>query len=235
MADWYYTKNGQQQGPVNDAELKRLASTGQLTPQDMIWKEGMANWLPATAIKGLFGAAASAPSGAQKPVPKPVEPAPAATGGEPEKTAAGGAPPRKNKGLVIGLIGGGVVLLFCCGCSGLFGVLWWSGVLGGGAESVPLDRKFTLAQGETKKISLRLEAGKKYVFEATSDDFLPVLFLEDPSGKSRSQDLESSLEGKARIVYSAPVSGTYLLSVSAADNPLRSKNSGTVRLTCKLK
>jgi len=32
MAEWYYTKNGQQQGPVTPASLKDLAAAGELKP-----------------------------------------------------------------------------------------------------------------------------------------------------------------------------------------------------------
>jgi hypothetical protein len=52
---WYYSKGGGQSiGPVTAAELQSMAKTGQLLPNDMIWKEGMANWAPASNLKGLF-------------------------------------------------------------------------------------------------------------------------------------------------------------------------------------
>jgi hypothetical protein len=54
--DWYYSKNGQQCGPVSSSKLKALAGAGQLLPTDLIWKEGLAAWQPATRLKGLFAA-----------------------------------------------------------------------------------------------------------------------------------------------------------------------------------
>ena len=54
MAQWFWMKGGQKQGPVDTAELKRLAQIGQLLPTDMIWREGMANWVSAANAKGLF-------------------------------------------------------------------------------------------------------------------------------------------------------------------------------------
>jgi len=51
--EWYYTKSGQQQGPVNGGELKRLASSGQIAPTDLVWHEGMADWKPGSEVKGL--------------------------------------------------------------------------------------------------------------------------------------------------------------------------------------
>jgi uncharacterized protein (TIGR00266 family) len=61
MVEWYYLENGQQQGPVSGAELKRLAQAGQLQPTDLVWKEGMANWSEASGVSGLFGPSAVAP------------------------------------------------------------------------------------------------------------------------------------------------------------------------------
>ena len=66
MANWYYVKNGQKCGPVDTNALKHLAETGQLQPADLIWREGMGNWVPASQEEGLFEGgvptAATAPS-----------------------------------------------------------------------------------------------------------------------------------------------------------------------------
>lgn len=51
---WYYTVDGNQQGPVSAVELKQLATSGSLKPQDLVWKEGMPEWTPANNLKGLF-------------------------------------------------------------------------------------------------------------------------------------------------------------------------------------
>ena len=60
---WYYMRAGKQSGPVSAAELKRMASCGHLSPTDMVWKEGMPNWVSAEKLKGLFAApVASVPS-----------------------------------------------------------------------------------------------------------------------------------------------------------------------------
>ncbi len=55
-SEWYYTRNGQRHGPVSGHELKRLAATGGLLPTDLIWKDGLPKWRPASATKGLFPA-----------------------------------------------------------------------------------------------------------------------------------------------------------------------------------
>jgi hypothetical protein len=54
MADWYYTKNGQQQGPVTSAQLRQLAQSGDLQPTDMVFKEGGSQWVAASTIANLF-------------------------------------------------------------------------------------------------------------------------------------------------------------------------------------
>lgn len=54
-SEWFYTINGQQApAPATAAQLRQMANTGQLQPTDLVWQEGMANWAPASSIKGLF-------------------------------------------------------------------------------------------------------------------------------------------------------------------------------------
>jgi hypothetical protein len=73
MADlWYYARDGKQQGPVGSEELKRLAAAGQLRPTDLVWKDGMADWLAAAKVRGLFPAAVEAVS-IPDPVSRPLE------------------------------------------------------------------------------------------------------------------------------------------------------------------
>jgi hypothetical protein len=56
MADvqWYYARNDQQFGPVSAAELKQLAEAGKLSPNDLLWREGMDAWTTAINLRGLF-------------------------------------------------------------------------------------------------------------------------------------------------------------------------------------
>ncbi|MGA2797280.1 MAG: DUF4339 domain-containing protein [Thermoguttaceae bacterium] len=51
---WYYGRGGQSLGPVSSAQLKDLADRGNLAPADLVWKDGMAEWVAAKSIKGLF-------------------------------------------------------------------------------------------------------------------------------------------------------------------------------------
>jgi hypothetical protein len=53
--EWYYTKDGKNRvGPVSSSDLQALARSGELGPTDLVWKEGMAQWTPASLIKDLF-------------------------------------------------------------------------------------------------------------------------------------------------------------------------------------
>jgi hypothetical protein len=44
--NWYYALNDQQKGPVEQAELDRLAQQGSITANTFVWREGMAQWQP---------------------------------------------------------------------------------------------------------------------------------------------------------------------------------------------
>ncbi len=55
-AEWYYAKDDQQLGPLSASDLKALAKSGELSPSDLVWMEGMADWKPASGVKELFPA-----------------------------------------------------------------------------------------------------------------------------------------------------------------------------------
>jgi hypothetical protein len=62
---WHYAQDGQRKGPVSDDDLRRMAAEGSLKPSDLVWREGMSDWLPASEATGFqFGspAAPAAPS-----------------------------------------------------------------------------------------------------------------------------------------------------------------------------
>lgn len=77
-SEWYYTINGQQgPGPISASELKQLATSGQLKPTDLVWQDGMPDWVEASTIKGLISGSRSVPAPVPAPAPAPVpEPAP---------------------------------------------------------------------------------------------------------------------------------------------------------------
>jgi hypothetical protein len=103
--EWFYAKDGQQAGPVTAAQLKQMAATGQVGPNDLVWKQGMAQWAPASQVKGLLGGLSEQRTTPAKPrsgevaAPRPVEiavpppepaPQPAAPKERPFKSLVGG-------------------------------------------------------------------------------------------------------------------------------------------------
>src|SRR5436190_1168694 len=41
---YYFARNGVRYGPVSGEQLRALAATGKLAPQDHVWQQGMAEW-----------------------------------------------------------------------------------------------------------------------------------------------------------------------------------------------
>jgi hypothetical protein len=85
-SEWYLARGGQQRmGPLTSQQLKQMAAAGQVTGNDLVWKEGMAQWVPASQVKGLLGgsgssqswqsdAVAAAPASAPAAVAEPAAP-----------------------------------------------------------------------------------------------------------------------------------------------------------------
>lgn len=78
--NWYYTLNGQQQGPIAEESLAGMIAAGQVSRTALVWAEGMTEWQPASAIPELAmtGATADGRSGTPPPfIPPPIQSAPA--------------------------------------------------------------------------------------------------------------------------------------------------------------
>jgi hypothetical protein len=149
--EWYYTTNKQQMGPVSWMDLRELAENGILKPQDMVWSEGMDEWVKAIQQRGLF---ADSGEGARRVTAKPPpgrrvrrkedDEVEDDEDVEDEQTSRQKAKKRKverakmNTGLKVGLILGGVAcgLLFL-GCAG--GLMVWLTLRGDPApKNVPI-------------------------------------------------------------------------------------------------
>jgi hypothetical protein len=65
---WFFASQGQQQGPFPEAQLRSLIARGTVTPDTLVWTDGMAGWQRAGDIPGL------APGGGPRPpsVPQPA-------------------------------------------------------------------------------------------------------------------------------------------------------------------
>jgi hypothetical protein len=104
---WYYSKNGVQLGPVAESDLRAKLSVGEVSATDMVWKDGMKDWLPASttpefaAVSPLAGAAVNP---YHAPTTQPQHPA-----GYP-----GYAPPAATSGLAIASLVCGILGIVSC-------------------------------------------------------------------------------------------------------------------------
>jgi hypothetical protein len=64
MDQWYALVKGQQYGPVDFQTLSQWTQNGQVNPLDLVWREGMDDWAPASSISGLEFGPSAPPSGA---------------------------------------------------------------------------------------------------------------------------------------------------------------------------
>ena len=47
---WFYVREGRREGPVRRARLLELVRGGWLAPEDLVWTEGMPEWVPAGTV-----------------------------------------------------------------------------------------------------------------------------------------------------------------------------------------
>jgi hypothetical protein len=74
--------------------------------------------------------------------------------------------------------------------------------------------------------ALKCVEGRTYTIDLRSDDFDAFLRLEDPSGKQVAEDDDSGVGSKgqdARIIYTAPKSGTYTICATSFNSAARGK------------
>lgn len=87
---WYYSDNGQQAGPVSQEEIESRLREGAMGPDNLVWKEGMPEWLPASQVLGAavtqgFSSPATVvmqntPMGSAAAAPLAVNPQPTGSG-----------------------------------------------------------------------------------------------------------------------------------------------------------
>lgn len=64
---WYYSKNGTQQGPLSQEELLQKKQSGEVQPSDLVWRQGMSDWVALSQVAELSGTAS--PSLSASPTP----------------------------------------------------------------------------------------------------------------------------------------------------------------------
>lgn len=116
--NWYYAKNGNQNGPLPTEDMKDRIAMGEISPTDLAWTEGMADWMPVSQIPELkveaparqesftpppVATAAPSPYQAPSSAPAPASPVPMAPG------------ETRSQGLAIAsMICGIICLISCC-------------------------------------------------------------------------------------------------------------------------
>jgi len=61
--NWYYVDQGQQAGPVNDAQFEELVRSGKIQPDTLVWREGMAAWQAYREVNSPAALSAPPPAG----------------------------------------------------------------------------------------------------------------------------------------------------------------------------
>lgn len=111
MADWFYGKDNTQHGPVSEQEIQTLASSGQIDSSTIIWREGMADWIPMKDVPEFQSAAVDSASPYSSPQTNAAQP----TSHHPVV-----APP--TDGLAIASLVCGILAVISCYIWGLFGL-----------------------------------------------------------------------------------------------------------------
>jgi len=112
--NWYYAKNGAQEGPITTEDLRAKIQAGEVAPGDLAWREGLADWMPVSTIPDL----------ATQPAPPPAAPvsygAPAPASAAPYQAPVAPAQvvvpvPAPSNGLAIAsMVCGILCFLGCC-------------------------------------------------------------------------------------------------------------------------
>ena len=70
---WHVSKAGLPHGPFTSGQLKKLAESGQLATTDLVWNDGLDEWVTASSVEGLFPESAEVKTA--PPMPRTLPPA----------------------------------------------------------------------------------------------------------------------------------------------------------------
>jgi len=118
---WYYSKNGIQLGPVEENELRAKLASGEVSSTDLVWREGMTDWLPAARVLELATLTAvpvatpAIPPVSADGVNSPYAP-PVSSGYGMQPQIAGQGSGKATASMVLGIVG---LVFGICGCYGL--------------------------------------------------------------------------------------------------------------------
>ena len=226
--EWFYTTSKQQMGPVSWKELLELAQGGILKPHDMVWSEGMAEWVKATQQKGLFAEGAlEEVGGAKKSSYAQPKPPPGRRtrrndeeDEEDERESKRGARKRTEEkakmavGVKVGLILGGVVfVLLLLGCAG-GGLVWLTFAR---TKNAPQD--FTVPNILANNFAERrvnLRQGQRVTIVATSNVTHPMtdvdLFIIRASNNAHVTS-DQTIGPNSRVEFVVPATDSYIVRI----------------------
>jgi hypothetical protein len=112
---WYIARGDTHHGPLQLAGLQRMIDAGELGPSSLVWKDGMANWVPASQVPELrFTVAAGTVAGSiVGPAPYP---------GQAVITQSYAYQPLRTSGLAVASLVLG--LLWLCGLGSLLATIF---------------------------------------------------------------------------------------------------------------
>ncbi|MDA8968572.1 GYF domain-containing protein [Akkermansiaceae bacterium] len=116
MSEWYYGQGGQQEGPFDEEAMRGRIAAGQVSADDLVWREGMAEWLPLAQVSELAAAPATAGSSPyETPATNPT--------GAPATTSPYASPPPTSGLAIAALVLGILAIISSCMYVGiLFGI-----------------------------------------------------------------------------------------------------------------
>jgi hypothetical protein len=234
-ADWYYTTNKQQMGPVSWDELRTLATKGLLKPADLVWSDGMPEWVKASRQDGLFTGVAlsergsSRPSSLEEPPQSPLSRTRRRIDEEMDERDRDDRRDRKRArsgggggmGLTIGLSIGAVLLvvgLLGCGVTAVLVIAFWprgAGV-GGGGEVTRYN--LVLGQGGNNDRTFNWRAGQRIQITVTTTRNFGAqrqpdvdLFVNRRGGAFVASDQRISPD--CNVTFVVPADDTYIVRV----------------------
>ena len=114
--DWYYSKNNAQHGPVRLEELQSKIRNGEISPESLVWRDGMSDWAAATTVPGILTTQVS------------ITPAPANVYSAPGTPVPANYPPlasaRPTSGLAIASLVFGVLGITACMLPGILAIVF---------------------------------------------------------------------------------------------------------------
>jgi uncharacterized RDD family membrane protein YckC len=56
---WYYAENNERRGPIEDAAFQTLVASGTIKPETLVWRDGLADWIPYRQAAGTTSVGAA--------------------------------------------------------------------------------------------------------------------------------------------------------------------------------